>query len=256
MPLQFINNSVPFNELASLYALADVCLVTSTRDGMNLVSYEFIASQPHLDPGVLIISEFAGTLFRFLLLIGAAQSFNGALIINPWDTPGLAKTLATALEMPLEAREASHQSLFRWVTKYTSAFWGMGFISELSRCTKAPIENTTDESESQVTKLFVDSMKRQMSIDLDQYQLELLVVDKGGKLLEHRPILSIEKPRPHILHLISSLASIPNFSIFVMSGGGRSLTTLTDWFESTGAGLLDSEGTFYKQPRRANIIEE
>lgn len=60
MPLQFINNSVPFQELAALYAIADVCLVTSIRDGMNLVSYEFVAAQPHSNPGVLILSEFAG----------------------------------------------------------------------------------------------------------------------------------------------------------------------------------------------------
>ena len=60
MPLHFINNSVPFEELAALYAVADVCLVTSIRDGMNLVSYEFVAAQPPSDPGVLILSEFAG----------------------------------------------------------------------------------------------------------------------------------------------------------------------------------------------------
>lgn len=65
-PVQFIHNSVRFEELVALYHIADVCLITSTRDGMNLVAYEYIASQKQKF-GVLILSEFAG----------AAQSLNG-----------------------------------------------------------------------------------------------------------------------------------------------------------------------------------
>lgn len=65
-PVQFIYNSVNFNQLVALYRIADVCLITSTRDGMNLVAYEYIASQKDKN-GILVLSEFAG----------AAQSLNG-----------------------------------------------------------------------------------------------------------------------------------------------------------------------------------
>ena len=65
-PVQFMYNSVNFNQLVALYRVADVCLITSTRDGMNLVAYEYIASQKDKN-GILILSEFAG----------AAQSLNG-----------------------------------------------------------------------------------------------------------------------------------------------------------------------------------
>jgi alpha,alpha-trehalose-phosphate synthase [UDP-forming] len=68
MPIHFLHKSVPFEELVSLYAIADACVVTSTRDGMNLVAYEYIASQQE-NQSVLILSEFAG----------AAQSLNGIL---------------------------------------------------------------------------------------------------------------------------------------------------------------------------------
>ena len=71
-PIHFIHKSVSFDELVSLYAVADACIVSSTRDGMNLVSYEYIVSQQEKH-GVLILSEFAG----------AAQSLNGSLIVNP-----------------------------------------------------------------------------------------------------------------------------------------------------------------------------
>ena len=66
MPIHFLNKSVNFVELCALYAVADMCLVTSTRDGMNLVSYEYVACQQE-NHGVLVLSEFAG----------AAQSLYG-----------------------------------------------------------------------------------------------------------------------------------------------------------------------------------
>lgn len=64
-----MHRSIPFDELVALYAVSDVCLVSSTRDGMNLVSYEYISAQQN-NHGVMILSEFAG----------AAQSLNGKSI--------------------------------------------------------------------------------------------------------------------------------------------------------------------------------
>jgi trehalose-6-phosphate synthase len=66
VPIHFMHRSIPFDELVALYAVSDVCLVSSTRDGMNLVSYEYISAQQN-NHGVMILSEFAG----------AAQSLNG-----------------------------------------------------------------------------------------------------------------------------------------------------------------------------------
>ena len=82
MPIHFINKSVPFEEMVALYMIADVCIVSSTRDGMNLVSYEYIVSQQN-NHGVLVLSEFAG----------AAQSLNGSIIVNPWNTEELANAI-------------------------------------------------------------------------------------------------------------------------------------------------------------------
>ena len=71
--------------------------------------------------GVLILSEFAG----------AAQSLNGALIVNPWNTEELASAINEAVTMSPEQRLVNHQKLYRYVTKYTSAYWGSGFVKEL-----------------------------------------------------------------------------------------------------------------------------
>lgn len=143
MPIHFMHKSVNFEELLALYAVSDACIVSSTRDGMNLVSFEYIASQQKRQ-GVLILSEFAG----------AAQSLNGSLVVNPWNTEDLAKAYHQAVSMEPEQRAAKYQKLWKYISKYTrlvffplrvfptaadtmctsSAFWGQSFVAELSRC--------------------------------------------------------------------------------------------------------------------------
>ncbi|KAI2631204.1 glycosyl transferase [Xylaria nigripes] len=122
MPIHFLHQSVDFDELCALYAVSDVCLVSSTRDGMNLVSYEYIATQRERH-GVMILSEFTG----------AAQSLNGSLIVNPWNTEELANAIHAAVTMSPETRLANYLKLERYVFKYTSAWWGRSFVTELSK---------------------------------------------------------------------------------------------------------------------------
>ncbi|GFZ44839.1 Trehalose-6-phosphate synthase [Saitozyma sp. JCM 24511] len=127
MPIHYMHKSVPFDELTAMYALADACLVTSTRDGMNLVAYEYISSQAERH-GVMILSEFAG----------AAQSLNGSLIINPWDVQSTADAIHTALTTSEETRHTNWQKLFNYVSKYTAEAWGVSFVNELTRLSGHP----------------------------------------------------------------------------------------------------------------------
>ncbi|ORY30809.1 alpha,alpha-trehalose-phosphate synthase [Naematelia encephala] len=122
VPIHYMHKSVPFEELTAMYALADACLVTSTRDGMNLVAYEYISSQINRN-GVMILSEFAG----------AAQSLNGSLLINPWDVQRTADAIHTALTMSQETRKSNWEKLFSYVSKYTAEAWGVSFVNELTR---------------------------------------------------------------------------------------------------------------------------
>ncbi len=108
MPIHWMHQSVNFEELIALYAASDVCLVSSTRDGMNLVSYEYIATQRKRH-GVLILSEFTG----------AAQSLNGSIIVNPWNTEELAGALQEAVTMSDEQRLLNFTKLDKYVSKYT-----------------------------------------------------------------------------------------------------------------------------------------
>ena len=88
--------------LAALFRASHVGFVTPLRDGMNLVAKEYVSAQDPDDPGVLVLSQFAG----------AAQELNGALIVNPLDIDGMADALATALAMPLGERQARYREMF------------------------------------------------------------------------------------------------------------------------------------------------
>ena len=139
MPIHFLHQSVTFDELTALYNVSDVCLVSSTRDGMNLVSYEYIATQRDRH-GVMILSEFTG----------AAQSLNGSLIVNPWNTEELANAIHDAVTMSPEQREANYKKLERYVFKYTSAWWGSSFVGELNRITAAD-QKTDSEPKTSIS---------------------------------------------------------------------------------------------------------
>ncbi len=89
VPLRYMNKSFPRNVLMPLYAEAQACLVTPLRDGMNLVAKEYVSAQDPDDPGVLVLSEFAG----------AARELDAALLVNPYDEAGMAQALDQALGM-------------------------------------------------------------------------------------------------------------------------------------------------------------
>lgn len=121
VPIHFLHKSVNFNELIALYAASDMCLVSSTRDGMNLVSFEYIACQKAVK-GTLVLSEFAG----------AAQYLNGAIIVNPWNTEQLAEAIYEGLTMDQRKKDRNYQKMFRYISKYTASYWGGNFVNELS----------------------------------------------------------------------------------------------------------------------------
>ena len=109
MPIHLINKSVAFEEMVALFSIADACVVSSPRDGMNLVSYEYISCQ-HDKNGVLILSEFAGS----------AQSLSGSIIVNPWNTKELATAMKDSLCLSAASRKENHVKLCRYVQKVTS----------------------------------------------------------------------------------------------------------------------------------------
>jgi trehalose 6-phosphate synthase len=120
-PLRYLNRGFPRNVLMPLYAEAQIGLVTPLRDGMNLVAKEYVAAQDPDDPGVLVLSQFAG----------AAVELNAALIVNPYDEAGIATALNTALDMPVEERRERHASMIAVMRAHSLERWRDRFEVEL-----------------------------------------------------------------------------------------------------------------------------
>jgi len=120
-PIRYVNRVYSRSALAGLYRTARVGLVTPLRDGMNLVAKEYVAAQDPEDPGVLILSRFAG----------AAIDLRRALLVNPYDSESVANALAQALAMPLDERRARHQALLAVVSGYDVERWQREFLTAL-----------------------------------------------------------------------------------------------------------------------------
>ena len=121
VPLRYLNRGFPRNVLMPLYAEAQACLVTPLRDGMNLVAKEYVAAQDPEEPGVLILSEFAG----------AARELDAALLVNPYDEAGMAHAMDQALSMPVEERQERHQAMLKVMRTNSLERWRDRFESDL-----------------------------------------------------------------------------------------------------------------------------
>jgi len=121
MPVRYIHRNVARRRLPGLYRAAEVALVTPLRDGMNLVAKEFIAAQDPASPGVLVLSRFAG----------AAEQLHEALLVNPYDTSGMADAIERALQMPLPERRERHQQLLQRIRTHDVHWWRQRFLHQL-----------------------------------------------------------------------------------------------------------------------------
>ena len=128
MPVRYINRTFARRRLPGLYRMGRVALVTPLRDGMNLVAKEFIAAQDAEDPGVLILSRFAG----------AAEQMREALLVNPYDSAATAQAIQRALHMPLAERQTRHGALLAGVQREDVHWWRRAFLDALATAARQP----------------------------------------------------------------------------------------------------------------------
>ncbi|HEY7977011.1 MAG TPA: trehalose-6-phosphate synthase [Rhizomicrobium sp.] len=122
VPLRYMSQGVSRSTLAGFHRVSRVGLVTPLRDGMNLVAHEYVAAQNPEDPGVLVLSRFAG----------AASYLQDALIVNPNDPDEIAEAMHTAFTMPLQERRLRHARLFESVLRLTARSYCNTFLNALS----------------------------------------------------------------------------------------------------------------------------
>ncbi|HIP79567.1 MAG TPA: alpha,alpha-trehalose-phosphate synthase (UDP-forming) [Kiloniellaceae bacterium] len=121
VPIRYLNKSFSRRVLAGFFRSSRVGLVTPLRDGMNLVAKEYVAAQSAKDPGVLVLSRFAG----------AARELDGALIVNPYDVEGVAERLQEALTMPLKERRERWRTMHRAIAVNDVTAWWAAYLDTL-----------------------------------------------------------------------------------------------------------------------------
>ena len=120
-PIRYLNRNFPHDALMGFLRIAQVCLVTPVRDGMNLVAKEFVAAQDPDDPGVLVLSTLAG----------AAHELSGALLVNPYDLQGVGDALRQALVLPRNERRERHQRMLAVLRQNDIHAWHARAVASL-----------------------------------------------------------------------------------------------------------------------------
>jgi len=120
-PVRYVNRNVTHDVLTGFFRAASLGLVTPLRDGMNLVAKEFVAAQDPENPGVLVLSRFAGAVYEL----------PEALRVNPYDIDGVAEAIAVAADMPLAERRERHASMLKTLRRHDITAWRRGYLAAL-----------------------------------------------------------------------------------------------------------------------------
>ncbi|KAI4323071.1 hypothetical protein L6164_022707 [Bauhinia variegata] len=235
VPIHHLDRSLDFLALCALYAVTDVALVTSLRDGMNLVSYEFVACQDQ-KKGVLILSEFAG----------AAQSLGaGAILVNPWNITEVAAAIAQALNMSSEEREKRHKHNSSHVKTHTAQEWAETFVSELNDTVveaqirtrqvppPLPIKTAIERYQQSTNRLLILGFNATLTEP----------VDKKGDQIKEMEL----KVHPELKQPVRELCGDPKTTVVVLSGSDRNV--LDENFKEYDMWLAAENGMFLSHTR-------
>ncbi|MGJ8656820.1 MAG: bifunctional alpha,alpha-trehalose-phosphate synthase (UDP-forming)/trehalose-phosphatase [Akkermansiaceae bacterium] len=237
-PVQFLHRGFPMEELAAFYALADVCLVTPTVDGMNLVAKEYIdckRKQHDARAGVLILSEFAG----------AAQEMSHALQVNPHDAHGVARTIKEALSMTEDEMWDRVRAMQARLARNDAGAWAKIFLGDLEGA-------TTDESGTMGHET-MGEVSEEMVARVGKGEQIALLLDYDGTLRDFvdRPEDAI--PEPDVLELLEKFSKHPLVNLAVISG--RPKDFLEKHFGHLTIDLVAEHGYFWKRLKDGQIGE-
>ena len=167
-PIRVVKKAYSRTALAGFYRRAEVGLVTPMRDGMNLVAKEYVAAQNPADPGVLVLSRFAG----------AAQQLGEALIVNPYDTHEVAEAIRTALAMPKSERIRRFEVLYHVIETSGIHWWTQRYLDALTR---SPVEAEIAEPPGKVDAPARGTSRKPRAAVLDRGEVKGRPVPAGRK---------------------------------------------------------------------------
>jgi trehalose 6-phosphate synthase/phosphatase len=226
-PISYFYNSYDIKELSALYVASDICLVTSLRDGMNLVCKEFIASK-ELNNGVLVLSEMAG----------ASKELIGPILVNPHSTQQICEALRTAINMPeAEQRKRLDDSL-EIVKKFNIRHWVRLFFKRLKEIKSIQQEERARRINPEILQNFLSKYSESKKC--------LFFLDYDGTLIGFNNNASEATPTNDLYEVLEELQSNPNNQIVIISG--RPHDTLSDWFADKQYFLVAEHGAWSNYP--------
>jgi len=224
-PLIYQYRTLTLKEIAALYRLCDVALITPLRDGMNLVAKEFVASRPD-QTGVLILSELAG----------AAKEMGEAILINPHHSEEIARALATALAMPVEEQVRRNRLLQDRLRRYDVNRWAEDFVQALMETqTVAAAQHArslTGKARSALIQQYSSATRRTLFLDYD------------GTLVPFVGDPKQAQPDVEVLDLLAALGNDPANDVVMVSG--RSRHELQDWFGQLPVSFIAEHGVWLR----------
>ncbi|KAG6547158.1 hypothetical protein Mapa_011410 [Marchantia paleacea] len=253
LPVMFIERNVPLWERIAFFTLAECCVVTAVRDGMNLYPYEYIVCRQgssivdtqsdgieHPKKSMLVISEF----------IGCSPSLSGAIRVNPWNIDALAEAMNHAITMPESEKHIRHEKHFKYVSTHDVGYWAQSFVTDLERACKEHSQRRCygigfglgfrvvalgPNFRKLLTEHIVSAYKRSSS--------RAILLDYDGTMIPQNS--HSKTPSPQVLSLLNTLCADTKNVVFVVSGRGRE--TLSDCFSSCEKlGIAAEHGFFYR----------
>jgi len=225
-PILYQYRFLPFYPLVALYSISDVALITPLRDGMNLISKEYIASRIG-KTGILILSEMAG----------ASKELGEAIIINPTNREEISEALKMALEMPQEEQVKRNLVMQDRLERYNVVRWADDFINKLL--------SIKEKQKGFNARLLSYYMRERLISDFKKAERRLIFLDYDGTLIPFAKHPQMVKPTEDMLKILKQLSEGSGTEVVLISG--RDKNTLQDWFGMLNIGLVAEHGIWIKE---------
>lgn len=224
-PILYFYRSFAVEAISALYHMADIALVTPMRDGMNLVSKEYVASRTQ-NNGVLVLSEMAG----------ASKELIDAVVVNPNNIGELMRAIVTAIKMPEAEQEMRMVQMRNVVSKFNIFHWVkiyMDKLSEVKDLQRSMKSRHVDLSiGNSITRIYAEAEKRIIFLDYD------------GTLVDFHSDINKATPDDELYSIIAELLADSANEIVIISG--RDHQKMEEWFGHTGVHMIAEHGVWQK----------